>query len=183
VQTTCPQQKRYIEIKPGNTFKTIDSIFKTVAIGLMLILLCACGADSNVPESGSVSHGSQEVRQPPAETGIVPEGGSWTASQLNFSVSNDGGLVESFEVTYSGRATNDRCDFDYSDLAMVNDLVVENGVFTYDSDTLVIEGRFTAPQEAEVTVLWFGYYGGACQVDYNGELIAVATQSEATPED
>jgi hypothetical protein len=94
---------------------------------------------------------------------------------MAFRVSGDGSQVEAFEVSYAGRAHNEHCDFDYSDVVTVNDLAIEDGRFIYDSEELVIEGRFTTLQEAEVTVLWFGYYGGACEVFYNGELMEVAT--------
>lgn len=180
-------QKNYYKTKQSGTPKPKGIVLQAIALGLMLLLLNACGAGSNVPDSYNAGNGLSGARQPGSDTeavtnpgtGVVPQAGGWTASQMNFSVSSDGTLVESFEVTYAGRATNDRCDFDYSDLAMVNDLVIQDGVFTYDSDTLVIEGRFTAPQEAEVTVLWFGYYGGACQVSYNGDLMGVATADAA----
>jgi len=184
-------QKTHLQIKRKRAFNKTDKVFKALAIGLMLMFLGACGAGSNVPDSYSAGSGSSGARQPGMEietetgtetgTGIVPRGGDWTASQISFNVSDDGALVERFEVTYSGRATNEACDFDYSDLAIVNDLVIDDGLFTYDSGDLVIEGRFTASQEDQVTVLWFGYYGGACQVDYNGELMVVATQDEAGP--
>lgn len=185
-----PQQNPQIENMCCLAATPGDKLLKALAVGLMLILLSACGAGSNVPDSYSTGNGASGARQPGADTGtqaapgtgILPQGGGWSANQVNFTVSGDGAFVERFEVTYSGRATNEACDFDYSDLAVVNDLAIEDGLFTYDSGELVIEGSFTAPEEAQITVLWFGYYGGACQVDYNGELTVIATQDEAAPE-
>jgi hypothetical protein len=150
----------------------------------MTLLLCACGGGASAPEVASVSVGnglSDEYEFKPG-TGVLPEGGDWSAGSMAFSVSADGSLVERFEVSYTGRASNENCEFDYSDVVAVNDLAVEDGRFVYDSEELVIEGRFTATQEAEVTVLWFGYYGGACEVFYNGELMEVATPVEIAAE-
>jgi hypothetical protein len=142
----------------------------------MTLLLCACGGGT-APEIGSVSvgNGLSDEHEFQAGTGILPDGGHWVASSMAFRVSGDGTLVAVFEVSYAGRAHNEYCDFDYSDAVTVNDLEIENGRFVYESEELVIEGIFTATQEAEVTVLWFGYYGGACEVFYNGELMEVAT--------
>ena len=67
-------------------------------------------------------------------------------------------------------------------MVSVTDLVVEDGRFVYDSDELVIEGHFTETREAEVTVLWFGYYGGGCDVFYNGELTEAASLSVVVAE-
>jgi hypothetical protein len=151
-------------------------------IGLMglVLILSACGGGSSAPDVDHVAVNNDNsdpyVFQP--GTGIVPQGGDWTASQISFRVSDDGSLVESFEVSYSGRASNETCDFDYSNVVSLNDMSIENGRFIYDSDELVVEGRFTATHEAEVTVLWFGYYGGACEVFYNGELMEVVTLPE-----
>lgn len=152
-------------------------------MGLVLIL-CACGGGASAPEIGSVAvnNGQSNPYEFQPGTGIVPQGGDWTASQMAFRVNADGSLVESFEVSYSGRASNENCDFDYSDVVSLTDLPITDGRFIYDSDELVIEGRFTAAQEAEVTVLWFGYYGGACEVFYNGELLEVATLEPPTTE-
>jgi hypothetical protein len=150
-------------------------------IGLML-LLCACGSGSSAPDIGNVtvSNGMSDEYEFHPGTGITPQGGNWTASQMEFRVTGDGSLVERFEVSYAGRASNENCDFDYSDVVSVNDLPIVDGRFIYDSEELVIEGRFTATREAEVTVLWFGYYGGACEVFYNGELMEVATVETST---
>ena len=145
-------------------------------------LLCACGGGASAPEIGSVSVGNgvaDDYEFQPG-TGVIPDGGAWTASSVSFRVSEGGTLVETFEVSYTGRASNHNCEFDYSDVVTVNDLVIEDGRFVYDSAELVIEGLFTAPQEAQVTVLWFGYYGGACEVFYNGELMELATLAAAT---
>jgi hypothetical protein len=101
---------------------------------------------------------------------------------MAFRVSDDGSLVESFEVNYSGVASNENCNFDYSDVVTLNDLPITDGKFVYDTEELVVEGRFTATREAEVTVLWFGYYGGDCEVFYNGELVEVATVPETAAE-
>ena len=150
----------------------------------MTLLLCACGGGASAPEIASVSVGnglSDEHEFQPG-TGILPEGGDWVASSMAFRISDDGTLVEAFEVSYAGRAHNEYCDFDYSDAVTVNDLEIENGRFVYESEALVIEGIFTATQEAEVTVLWFGYYGGACEVFYNGELMEVATLAAVAAE-
>ncbi|MEJ2642823.1 MAG: hypothetical protein P8010_25005 [Desulfosarcinaceae bacterium] len=147
-----------------------------------MLILCACGGGASAPEIGSVSvnNGQSDPYEFQPGTGIVPQGGDWSASRITFRVSEDASLVESFEVSFSGRASNENCDFDYSDVVSVNDLPIADGRFIYDTDELVIEGRFTAPQEAEVTVLWFGYYGGACEVFYNGELMEVVTLEAAT---
>jgi hypothetical protein len=148
-----------------------------LGIAGLVLLFCACGGGGSAPEIGNVAVDNDQsipFESKPG-TGILPKGGDWTASQMAFRVATDGSLVESFEVSYSGRASNENCDFDYSDVVTLNDLPIADGKFVYDSEELVIEGRFTATQEAEVTVLWFGYYGGACEVFYNGELMEVAT--------
>jgi hypothetical protein len=153
-----------------------------VMTGLVL-LLCACGGGGSAPEIGNVAvdNGQSDSHESQPGTGIVPQGGDWNASQMAFQVSSDGSMVESFEVSYSGRASNEDCDFDYSDVVALNDLAIVDGKFVYDSEELVVEGRFTATEEAEVTVLWFGYYGGACDgIFFNGELVEVATLQTTT---
>jgi hypothetical protein len=144
---------------------------------VMILLLCACGGGASAPEIASVSvgNGLSDEHEFQQGTGILPDGGDWVASSMAFRVSGDGTLVAFFEVSYADRARNENCDFDYSEAVTVNDLAIENGRFVYESEELVIEGIFTSTQEAEVTVLWFGYYGGACEVFYNGELMEIAT--------
>jgi hypothetical protein len=149
-------------------------------MGLVLIL-CACGGGASAPEIGNVAVNDDSYESQPG-TGILPQGGDWSASKMAFHVSDDGSLVESFEVNYTGHASNENCDFDYSDAVTLNDLTITDGKFVYDTEELVVEGRFTATREAEVTVLWFGYYGGECEVFYNGELVEVATVAETAAE-
>jgi hypothetical protein len=148
----------------------------------MVLLLGACGGGGSAPEIGSVAvnDDSSDSYEFTPGTGVVPQGGDWTASKMAFRVSDDGSLVESFNVDYSGRASNENCDFDYSDVVTLNDLPITNGKFVYDTDELVVDGRFTATGEAEVTVLWFGYYGQKCEIFYNGELFEVATVQTTT---
>jgi hypothetical protein len=158
-------------------------LLQGLILGLIL-LLCACGQGAATPDIGSVSlgNGLSDEYEFKSGTGILPLGGDWTASRVDFRVNAEGTLVERFEVSYAGRASNENCEFDYSEVVTVNDLAIEDGLFVYDSEELVIEGRFTAFGEAEVTVLWFGYYGGACEVFYNGELMEVATLAEGAAE-
>lgn len=150
-------------------------LLKGLMMGL-LILLCACGQESSAPEIGSVSVGSgvADDYSYKSSSGIVPEGGYWVSAHMDFIVSEDSTLVESFEVNFSGRASNERCDFDYSDVITVNDLDIIDGNFVYDDGDIVVDGSFTATGDADVTVLWFGYYGGACEIHYNGEMTEVA---------
>jgi hypothetical protein len=149
-----------------------------------VLILCACGGGGSAPEIGNVAvnDDSSDSYEFTPGTGVVPQGGDWSASKMAFYVSDDGSLVESFEVDYSGSASNERCDFDYSDAVTLNDLPITDGKFVYDTEELVVDGRFTATGEAEVTVLWFGYYGGACEIFYNGELVEVATVAETAAE-
>ncbi|MDJ0780772.1 MAG: hypothetical protein QNJ22_02310 [Desulfosarcinaceae bacterium] len=145
-----------------------------------LLLLSACGTSASAPEIGNITvgNGLSDEYEFMAATGVVPTSGAWEGSQIRFQVSTAGTLIESIEISYSGRASNENCDFDYSDVVTAADISIQDGKFVYDSDTLVIDGRFTATQEAEVTVLWFGYYGGACEVFYNGELTSLAAPTE-----
>ena len=80
----------------------------TIALA-MTILLCACGGGGSAPEINnvSVSNGLSADHEYRPGTGVVPEGGNWTASSMAFTVSADGSQVDHFEVSYSGRAHND----------------------------------------------------------------------------
>ncbi len=84
--------------------------------------------------------------------------GSWSGNGISFTVNQGSYLVDDLSVTYSGRAVGTICSYNYETTSNIGtSMLVENNSFSYDTDSLSIDGIFIDKNSAEIDVNWSKY--------------------------
>jgi hypothetical protein len=94
--------------------------------------------------------------------------GSWSGTDISFTVEGNPLKITDLEFTYSGHASNGSCEFDYEGSESYNYFTTLESVnFEGDTNIFDIIGTFTSDTTAELTIGWENYYS-LCEFSYSG---------------
>jgi hypothetical protein len=94
--------------------------------------------------------------------------GTWSGTDISFTVSGSPLKITDFEFTYRGHVINGDCSFDYeSSESYAFFTTLESMSFVADTNVFNITGTFTSDTSAELTIGWENY-DSMCEVSYTG---------------
>jgi hypothetical protein len=96
--------------------------------------------------------------------------GSWSGTDISFTVGGSPVKVTDLEFTYRGHVSNGGCAFDYESTESYNYFTtLESMDFVGDTNIFDISGTFTSDTTAEITIGWENY-DSMCEVSYTGSM-------------
>jgi hypothetical protein len=103
------------------------------------------------------------------DSGKMPvKNGTWSGTDISFTVSGDPSRISDLEFIYSGHTTGSSCSFDYESGASYETVSEVSGDDFYANlGTFIVTGTFENDTTAEIEISWT-MHDSNCDADYSG---------------